>query len=241
MSLPYWHPMAIQPSRKTVCQYCQTADLYWNWNFRVKEPMLTDKHGGYHFCAGHGQDVFPGWCKKCNAPELMWIRKAEHMELTEPYGLPHTCEQDHTIESITNAECKYCKTPGLLWVDANGKYTLVNATGDKHVCEQYTTFANDWKEAKRMDYAIEKKWVKSFPDDTRCKKCDGKTYTTRLSRDKRQMAKMLSDVPVVVSKSCKKCKRIGTFTKARKADYLRMLRKRYWPFNGAYHKWKKSP
>ena len=226
-------------SRKTVCQYCQASDLTWNWNFRLQEPMLTDKHGHYHNCTAHEHDVFPGWCKKCDAVNLLWIRKEGHMELTEDYGLPHTCEQDFSIYSIDNATCRHCKATNLLWLNTLDKYTLVDLHGDKHTCEQYTAFSADWAEAKRMNYALEKSWVNSHPDDSVCKKCNGKTYTSHLSKNKRLLKRYNTTEPIVVSKKCFKCKQIGTFTKEKKAFYLKNLRKKYWPYNGAYHKWKK--
>lgn len=227
----------MSDARKAVCKYCQTS-LIWNWNFFSKEPILTNEFGHHHDCKGHAQDVFPGWCKKCNALDLVWIRKNHQMELTEAYGLPHTCEQDQVIEDISAAKCLHCKTNGLLWLNVLGKFTLVNTNGEKHSCAEYTAFAADWAEAKRINYALEKKWLKSIPDGTECQKCNGRGFTSYLSNNKRLWKKFNSTEPITVVKRCLKCKQLGTFTKSKKQFYLRQLRRKYWPYNGAYHKWK---
>lgn len=224
-------------TRETLCKFCQTK-VTWCWNFTLKKAYLTNEHGNVHDCGSHKDDVFPGWCKKCNASNLVWIRKQNHMELTEEYGLPHTCPQDDIIHDMSFAHCKHCNAKNLMWIDKCNRFTLVNTNGEKHSCVEYTTFMSDWAEANRINYALEKKWLKSIPDGTLCKKCNGRGYTSRLSNNKRLWKKFNSTEPITVLKKCKKCKNMGTFSKPKKQLYLKALRKRYWPFYAAIHKWK---
>lgn len=224
----------------TTCKGCQEGGLSWSWNFAAKKPILI-KDGYVHNCpTPQTHDVFPGWCEKCKAADLLWIRKSYGFELTEDYGLPHACEQDpmKAIQDMSKASCKYCKTTGLFWVKVNAKYTLTHPDGAKHTCSYFTPYMNDWAEGLRMNYAIEKKWLKAIPDGTPCKKCKGEGHTSFLSKNKRTMAKYGSSEPILMHRPCMKCKRIGTYTVEKKKEYLKNLRMRYWPFKGGKHKWK---
>lgn len=224
-----------------ICKKCQEGGLFWSWNFYLKRPHLIDKYHSIHACpTPQTRDVFPGWCETCKAPELLWLRKQNGFELTESYGLPHSCERDpnRPIEEISEAKCKYCNTTGLFWVKVRSYYTLTHPDGTKHSCVAYTPYQKDWAEAKRMDYALEKAWLKSIPDGTTCKKCQGPGYLTFFSKNKRLMIKFRTPDPVPVYKPCKHCKRIGRFTVDNKKQYLSRLRKKYWPFRGGIHKWK---
>lgn len=201
--------------------------------------MLVTKYMEEHWCPG-ATDIFSGWCFKCNGKDLAWIRKeAQRFELTESYGLPHTCEQEEPIQGIDKAKCKFCHKTDLLWVKQKNKFTLTETTGLAHSCPLKDPFYKDWSEAIKDNYAFEKKWINSIPDEHKCKKCDGTGLLKYLCRNKRLLIKYQTDQAVQVSKGCKKCKRIGHFTKLKKTFYLKELRKRYWPFKGGIHKWKK--
>lgn len=235
----------VASSDPVTCNGCQESDLRWSWNFYTARPILVDKHRYPHRCPSpQTKDIFPGWCEKCHAPNLLWLRKQEGFELTENYGLPHACGQDLTnIHDIKDARCKYCKTEGLFWVVEQdrvmSKYILIHPDGTRHTCSAYTPYMNDWKEAKRINYAKEKEWLKSIPDNTPCKRCKGNGYTVFLSKNKRTMLKYRSSEPILMHRLCARCKHIGTFTVAKKKFYLKELRKLYWPFRVGFHKWKK--
>jgi hypothetical protein len=160
-------------------------------------------------------------------------------ELTESYGLPHTCEQDRVIQDMKPAKCKYCLATNLFCLKVEHKYIFVNSNGTKHICDAYPPYMKDWAEAKRMDYAFEKAWVNSHPDGHQCKKCKGKSYTSFLSRSKKVMTRYCSTEPIEMRRSCKKCKGLGVFTNLKKKDYLKELRKYHWPYK-SHHKWKKA-
>lgn len=238
--IPNWNPATLKSQRQVTCVNCQHSELFWGWNHRTNKPQLIDKYGHRHDCpTPNTRDVFPGWCNKCKAPDLLWLRKKEGFELTESYGLPHTCEQEHNIQDISAAKCRHCSTPDLFWVKVNAKFTLTCIDGTKHTCSGFHCYMNDWAEAKRMNYAFEKAWLKSIPNGTECKKCKGKSYTTFLSKNKKTMYKFNSSEPMMMHRWCLHCKRIGTFTEISKKDHLKTLRKLYWPFKGGTHKWKK--
>lgn len=228
-------------AQPTVCNGCGEEKLYWAWDFGAKVPMLVNDRHHIHQCPTprNVQDIFPGWCTKCNASNLSWVRKANSFELTEDYGLPHTCEQDAQIEDISKAKCRYCKTENLLWLKIQYKYMLVDQQGTKHTCSNFSVVHKDWAEAKRMDYAFEKAWINSHADGHECKRCQGTGYRKFLSKNKRTMKKYNSSEPIMRHVPCKKCKRIGTFSAWNKKFYLARLRQRYWPFNSDRHKWKK--
>jgi len=122
----------------------------------------------------------------------------------------------------------------------NAKYTLTHPDGGKHICAEYSVIYKDWAEAKRLDYAFEKAWVNSHADDSKCTKCKGEGHKTFLSKDKRRMAKYNSSEPITMLRPCFHCRRIGTFSVEKKRFYLANLRKRYWPYRGGVHKWKKA-
>lgn len=226
-----------------ICTGCQQSDLYWAWDFRSKKRILVDKTNSWHMCpTPQTEDVFPGWCEKCAAPDLLLIHKQKSFELTENYGLPHTCEQgpENIIEEMSKAKCKFCNNDELFWVMINFKWKLKHSNGVAHKCAAYDPYMKDWAEAKRINYAMEKDWIKSHPDDHKCKKCDGTGTTSFLSKNKRTMRKYLSSEPIRVYRPCKCCKRIGTFSMSHKKDYLKQLRKKYWPWKQGFHKWKKA-
>ena len=236
-----WKSTQYMSPAPVTCSGCQQSGLFWSWNFRLGRPCLIDPNKGYaHECATpNKQDVFPGWCLKCNAPDLSWIRKQNGFELTENYGLPHTCEQEKTITEMSAGKCRICNTSGLFWIQVDGRFSLVDSVGTKHTCAGYGQYLKDWAEAKRMNYAVEKAWINSHADDDKCKKCKGKGHVEFLSKSKKNKQKYGSTESILMHRPCLKCKRIGTFTLQKKYDYLKDLRKRYWPFRGGVHKWKK--
>lgn len=238
--IPGWNPHQFLPSIPTTCKNCGFEGLYWSWNFRINKPCLVEGRMAHNCPTPNTRDVFPGWCDKCKAPDLIYLRKKDGLELTESYGLPHACEQDLVVEDMSSAKCRHCATPDMFWVKANNKYSLTCTDGTKHTCPSYIPYMKDWAEAKRMDYALEKVWLKSIPDGTECKKCQGKSYTTFLSKNKKTMRKYNCSEPIEMHRLCLHCKHIGTFTELRKKDYLKGLRKKYWPFVVGLHKWKKD-
>lgn len=236
-----WKPNKVRSDNAVTCKGCQEGNLFWGWHFVKKKPLLVDEHNYMHRCpTPQTRDVFPGWCVTCKTPELLWLRKNTGFELTESYGLPHACEIDPAtvIQDMGTGHCKYCKTSDLIWVQVNAKYTLRHSDGTQHKCEAYSPYMKDWAEAKRMDYAFEKAWLKAIPDDSPCKKCKGKGYKQFLSKSKKIMHKYYTTEPVLMNRSCLHCKRMGTFSLANKKYYLKSLRKKYWPFKGGVHKWK---
>lgn len=242
---PIFNSNHTRSPQVVTCRGCQESNLYWSWNFGLKRPVLVGgKYNEPHYCPTpyNEKDIFSGWCVKCKAPELSWVRRVSGFELMESYGLPHACEPDltNTITQICSAKCKHCSATDLLWVQQKAKWTLTHSDGTKHACTAYDPYMKDWAEAKRMNYAVEKAWIKSHPDDSKCKKCDGKGHTYFLSKSKKTMAKYASSEPISMYRSCKKCKRIGTFSKLMKAEYLKSLRKQFWPWRAGFHKWKKA-
>lgn len=237
----HWTPANSHSTESVTCTGCQASNLFWSWNFDTRKRLLVDKYNLPHHCpTPNTRDVFPGWCVKCNAPDLLWLRKSNGFELTESYGLPHACEQDIVIQDMSAAKCKHCDQADLFWVKVNAKFTLTHSSGTKHACAAYDPYMKDWAEAKRIDYAFEKAWVDSHPDNSECKKCKGKGQRTILSKNKRLMKKYRSSEPILVLRPCKSCKRIGTFSPLMKQLYLKNLRKRYWPYRAGVHKWKKA-
>jgi len=228
-------------SAPVTCNGCGEENLFWAWNFDRREPVLVHEYNNQHVCPTprHAKDIFPGWCVTCKAPDLLWLRKKEGFELTESYGLPHTCEQKDIITNMSDAKCKACNTTGLFWVVVLGKYTLTHPDGSKHTCPEYNVLHNDWAEAKRMDYAVEKAWINSYPDDSKCTKCKGDGHTTFLSKSKKNLQTYGSSEPILMQRPCMRCKRLGTFYVEKKKSYLKELRKKYWPYKG-HHKWKKA-
>lgn len=225
------------------CPGCQLKGV-WGWDPRVNKPMILEVHrGGYasmHHCrTPQTEDIFPGWCEKCKAPELLWMRKQEGFELSETYGLPHLCEQDpmQAIQDMSKGRCRFCKTDNLLWVKKQAKFTLVDYNGVRHDCGGYGQMSLAWKEAKRMNYAFEKAWLNSIPDGTACKRCKGLKHVKFLSKAKKILQKYNTTDPVPMIRPCLHCKRIGVFSPENKKSYLKDLRKRYWPFRGGVHKW----
>lgn len=239
--LPGWQPNKKRSSKPVACRYCQTQDWYWSYSATHKKSILVDALGWPHVCpTPHKRDVFPGWCEKCHAPDLLWLRKKTSFELTESFGLPHPCglENDNAIQEMSSGRCKYCNTDGLIWVQVGSKYILNQPDGTKHTCAAFNTFMQEWAEAKRINYAFEKAWLKSKPDDSVCKKCKGEGFTSFISKSKANMQKYNSADPIPMRRPCLKCKRLGIFTSEKKKFFLKQLRKKYWPFRGGIHKWK---
>jgi len=160
--------------------------------------------------------------------------------LTESYGLPHTCPETSVMADINVAKQCICGTQDLLWVkkDHCEKYSLRDIRGNKHICAAYDQKEKDWAEAKRINYAIEKAWIKSIPDGHKCKKCNGNGHTTFISKSKKTIS--VSGQPASRFRHCKACKQIGLFTPQKKANYLKNLRSKYWPYRSGFHKWKKG-
>lgn len=227
--------------RDATCRYCGIAG-FWDWSFQDKKPILMTKDPRYkcnilHQC--HSGDIFPGWCKVCNRTDLHLVRGEYFFTLVEEYGLPHTCTEngETDIVDVSTGRCKYCNTEDLLWIFENSRFQLVAKNGTPHKCQQYDTLSKAWAEAKRMDYAFEKKWVNSKADDHVCAKCDGKTYTLRMSKNKRVLRKFNSSEPIAICKPCRHCKSIGIFSVGKKKKYLKALRQKYWPYRAGVHKW----
>ena len=214
--------------REGTCRFCGQKG-FWSWNYYDKKPMLVVEDQ-VHTCTS--RDIFPGWCTECKRTDLLLVRKKHLLQLTEHFGLPHTCTEDGytDIEDMTDGKCKHCSAPELFWVQKQGRWALVAADGNKHTCDEYTAYNKAWAEANRMNYALEKAWVHSKADGTVCKKCKGTGQKTRLSRNKRLMLQYLSSEPITVYKPCKHCKRIGKFTLGMKRHYLKNLRQKYWPW-----------
>jgi hypothetical protein len=215
--------------------------LFWSWDFRQKRPILIEDDKRRHNCSS-GKDIFPGWCDTCKAPDLVFLRKEDRFELHENYGLMHTCPQpepDDAIQNISSGKCRLCNTDNLLWIYVKGRYSLVDKTGQKHNCGKFGALVKDWAEAKRINYAMEKKWINSFPEGHVCKRCKGKRAKDFYSKNKKILAKFNTTEPILMRRPCFHCKQIGIFTIFTKANYLRELRKKYWPFKGGVHKWKR--
>ena len=224
---------------KATCRYCGEEGV-WSWNFQSKKSIIRVGNR-FHRCEGGKKDIFPGWCDTCQRIDLLLIRTPNLFQLVESYGLPHTCTEngETDISDVSEGRCKHCNTTGLLWIYRTaGKFELWSPDGTRHCCPEYETYSKAWAEARREDYAFEKKWINSKPDDCVCSKCHGKTYIVRLSRNKRLMQKYCSTEPISVINPCKKCKGIGYFTPHKKKEYLKALRKKYWPFRPGIHKWK---
>lgn len=245
---PVQFPATYRPGRQvntgpgTTCNACQTKGLFWGWDPRISKPMLVDMYRFMHHCpTPKTDDIFPGWCDKCQAPELLWLRKQNEFELSEAYGLPHLCEQDPmlNIQDMSTGRCRFCGLKELLWVKRQAKFALMDYNGVRHDCGGYALMTTAWKEAKRMNYAFEKSWLKNIPDGTACKKCKGKKHIRYFSKAKRVMMRYNTTEPVEMTRACLHCKCIGSFTKEAKAFYLKSLRNKYWPFRGGVHKWKK--
>jgi hypothetical protein len=142
------------------------------------------------------------------------------------------------IQEISKARCRLCKTNGLFWVKVQSKWTLSDSNGVRHDCGLYPVYSKEWAEAKRLNYAFEKKWLKSIPDGTPCKRCKGRSRVRYFSKAKAILAKYNTTEPVEMIRPCLHCKRIGTFSAENKKSYLKDMRKKYWPFRGGVHKWK---
>lgn len=237
------------------CPGCQVKGV-WGWNARDNKPMIMELHShGYasmHHCkTPQMDDIFPGWCGKCQAPDLVWLRKQRGFELSETYGLPHVCSTlpvayngkirpplEEEIQEMSKAKCRFCGRKDLLWVQVNAKFSIVDYHGDKHDCGGYGQMTIAWKEAKRMNYAFEKAWLKSIPDGDVCKSCKGRKSVRFFTKNKRLLAKY-NTTTLEMTRPCLRCKRIGIFSPENKKSYLKTLRMRYWPFRGGVHKWKK--
>jgi len=224
----------------TNCRHCG-ADAHWSWDFFEKKPVLIlkNKPGQHHKCQSTKEDIFPGWCLKCGRNDLNLVRHGYYFQLVEQYGLPHTCTEngETDITDISAGRCKYCKATNLLWVRENGRFRLVSTAGVKHSCPETDQVYKDWAEAKRINYAFEKAWINSKPDDHQCPKCLGNGHKVFRSKNKRLMAKMRSTERILVIKPCKHCKRIGEFSAAKKKQHLKALRRKYWPYRAGVHKW----
>ncbi len=217
------------------------AGLRWGWNWVTRSAQLSEQHlAGYldwHECeqmklAMKVSGIQTGGCKWCKTADLLWFEQPNGMfQLTETFGLPHVCDEmklanEEVQESnqVLPGQCKYCKTPDLTYV-RQGRLQLRDRDGQQHKCDEYRAIWTAHKAALREDYAFEKKWLKSVPDDYKCKKCKGTCYIRRKRKDRE------------TQRRCKPCRGMGTFTAHAKREYLKALRKAYWPFNSAYMKW----
>src|SRR3954469_24834857 len=84
----------MENSKLVACKFCTTDGLRWTFNFKSRRPMLIDQERQVHRCLRPPEeDISPGKCKFCKTTNLLWIRKENKWELTEEYGLPHTCQE----------------------------------------------------------------------------------------------------------------------------------------------------
>lgn len=176
-------------------------------------------------------------CNTCQKDGLYWIfhqvkKKTVLLEkVVDKYG--NTRDQFHECDvDIKPAKCNYCDTKDLMYVKkADGdkfKFEMVESYGLNHVCQGFADFHSAWREAKRMNYAIEKRWVKSLPEDAYCVQCKGRGYVSFSKRGTTRSAR------------CYTCKGIGRYTEDNKKVYLKALRKAYWPWRLGM-KWKWHP
>lgn len=181
-------------------------------------------------------------CKYCGEADLHWTY-ARRLKRRFLYRLGkcgekiiHDCQEGQREENdISPGQCKYCGRDNLFWVkQANDKFQLTEEYGLQHVCEQFKEINSALREARRMDYAFEKKWINSHEDNYECTRCHGKGYCTRFTYTPRLSTYRYNSWP------CKKCKRIGIFEPERKHLYLKALRKKYWPWKHGM-KWSKIP
>jgi hypothetical protein len=172
-------------------------------------------------------------CKWCGDSNLVW--KFHHATqkniLAHPdYYDEHKCDE----QAIKPASCRHCKATDLVWIASSsrkkGKYyninhfTLCESYGLPHACEQGKAFYLDYKEALRLNYKFEKKWIKSQKEGT-CSKCKGLCGKWRkASRSSKHAGELCK------WRKCKACKGVGTFTKDSSFYYLKQLRKQYWPW-----------
>ena len=76
--------------REGTCRFCGQQG-FWSWSYHEKKPILViDDY--VHKCTS--RDIFPGWCKQCERTDLLLVRKKQELQLTENFGLPHTCTED---------------------------------------------------------------------------------------------------------------------------------------------------
>ena len=185
----------------------------------------------------HQQSNRTATCKHCGVSGLRWSWRRSHgvSALVGPNGGWH----DETCEGmdLKPAACHYCKRDDLYYKQVKkGKFEMVEEYGLQHICAEYVRFQQDFKEAKRIDYALEKQWVKSQLN-TICAKCNGKGAIQRIIR--RRETKALSSLGMNLTYKysfCKKCKKIGTFSEYNIGRYLKDLRRKYWPYR-PWMKW----
>lgn len=175
-------------------------------------------------------------CKECSEDNLRYSydRRLRSNKLVTIAGNSHAdeCIAQNTVKP---AECHFCKRTDLFWLRrSSNRYSLVDSTNTKHTCDEYWQFTLDAREAYRMNYAFEKKRIKSIPDDKHCAYCKGLGHKSIKTRSK---AMLQAGITKVVKK-CGRCKGIGIFSSENKSKYLKSLRMRYWPFKGGTHKWK---
>lgn len=162
-------------------------------------------------------------CPRCKQGDVYWTtcRVIKRKILVDVNNVRHECDID-----IRPGACIYCKrTDELFWIKRDKKKVeLVESYGLQHICPEFTKFLQDWKEALRINYAWEKKWVNSFPKDTKCPDCKhGVTFV-----QKRKWTYMFR---------CTTCRGLGSFSGSNIHSYLKALRKKYWPYK-PHFKWK---
>lgn len=161
-------------------------------------------------------------CTTCNTPDLFWSYdwRKRRSSLLDSNNRFHECDVE-----IRPAECRYCKAKELFWVRKAKKYEMTESYGLPHVCPEYRQYHLDWRESKRIDYALTKKWLKSIPECVPCVPCEGTGWVA--AKRKNRFRTMMH---------CQSCKGMGMFTEHVKKEYLKRLRKKYWPYQ-PYHKW----
>lgn len=165
-------------------------------------------------------------CYRCNTKDLLFswdfVRKKPILILEG--GPRHACLPYQEDADVRATNCRYCGSQDVLWVRRDKKYELTESYGLPHTCDEYRQCYADHKAALREDYAFEKKWAKSQKENSKCKKCNGRGFKSRLRKRRHDSKPYYRFVP------CKVCKNIGTFTEYAVKTYLKSLRKKYWPF-----------
>ena len=188
-------------------------------------------------------------CPLCKIPDLYWSYSPQLKRkiIVNKDHERHRCEE----EDLRPGVCRYCKATNLVWrigesniTDKRGlkgeKYELIEEYGLQHTCRAFVQYQKDLKEAIRMNYAWEKAHVYKIEDDTVCSRCKGSRFRL-LKIPKYCLPKIECPSPGYDKYAvlCKWCHGIGTYTLANKKNYLKRLRKKYWPFKWGKHKWAK--
>lgn len=84
--------METPQHKAVVCKYCNKEGLFWSYDFRkARRILICLEEKDIHDCSSQ-EDIRPASCMHCQAKDLVWVRKNTKFELTESYGLQHTCD-----------------------------------------------------------------------------------------------------------------------------------------------------